>query len=108
MSTAHIPLDREIKNLVKTGKYYLGSKKSLKAIARGEAKLLIIASNIPSDLKEKALYYAKLSGIPVLTYNGRSVDLGLVAGKPFPVSMIAVLDQGSSRILEVANLSMAQ
>lgn len=102
---AVVPIDREIKSLIKSGRYHLGTKRSIKALARGEAKLLIIASNAPQEIKEKAVRLAKLSGIPVVTYEGRSVDLGLLAGKPFPVSMIAVIDQGSSRILDlVANM----
>ncbi|MEM1927772.1 MAG: 50S ribosomal protein L30e [Acidilobaceae archaeon] len=96
-------LEREIKSLVKSGKYYLGYRKSLKALARGEAKLVIIASGAPPAIKEKALYYAKLSGTPVMVYEGRSVDLGGVIGKPFPVSIIAVIDPGASRIVELAS-----
>lgn len=99
-----ISLEREIKNLIKTGKYYLGSRRSLKALKRGEAKLVIIAENAPPAIREKAFYYAKLSGARVVIYKGGSTDLGLVAGKPFPISMIAVLDTGSSRILEVIGL----
>lgn len=100
---AAVPIDREIRSLIKSGRYYLGTKRSLKSLARGEPKLLIIASNVPAEIKEKALRLAKLSGVPAVTYEGRSVDLGLLAGKPFPVSMIAVIDPGSSRILDVVS-----
>jgi large subunit ribosomal protein L30e len=104
MSTLQVSLERELKNLIKTGKYYIGSRRSLKALKLGLAKALIIAENTPPNLKDKALYYAKLSGVQVIVYKGSSVNLGLTIGKPFPVSMIAVLDVGSSRLLEIASL----
>ncbi len=104
MSSLQVSLEREIKNLIKTGRYYIGSRKSLRALKLGEARALIIAENTPPILKEKALYYAKLSGAQVIVYKGTSVNLGLTVGKPFPISMIAVLDVGSSRLLEVASL----
>ena len=97
-----LSMERVIKTLISTGRYTLGSKSSLKSLKRGRAKLVIIAENAPRRAREKALYYAGLANIPVLYYKGRSVDLGLAAGKPFKVSMIAVLDEGSSRILELA------
>ncbi len=104
LSSLQVSLEREIKNLIKTGRYHIGSRKSLKALKRGEVKVLIIAENTPPNLKEKALYYAKLAGTQVIMYKGSSVNLGLTVGKPFPISMIAVLDVGSSRLLEVVSL----
>ncbi|MCX8195763.1 MAG: 50S ribosomal protein L30e [Acidilobaceae archaeon] len=101
VAVAQVPIDREIKNLVKTGKYYLGARRTLKALTRGEAKMVIIASNMPEQLKEAVLRRAKIANVPVVIFPGRSVDLGLVAGKTFSVSAIAVIDQGSSRILEM-------
>jgi len=104
VSEAQLSLEREIKNLMKTGRYYLGSRRSLKALKRGEARLVIVAENTPPALRERAIYYAKLSGAQVVTFKGSSTDLGLAAGKPFPISMIAVVDVGSSRLLEVVGL----
>jgi len=104
VSEVQLSLEREIKNLIRTGRYYIGSRKSLKALKRGEAKLVIIAENAPPAIRERAIYYAKLSGARVVMFKGSSVDLGLTAGKPFPISMIAVIDVGSSRLLEIVGL----
>ncbi len=79
----------------------MGSKQSLKAVLNGKAKLVIIAENAPPHYKKRLEYYAKLSGVPIIEFKGTSIDLGLAAGKPFRVSMIAVIDEGSSRILEL-------
>jgi large subunit ribosomal protein L30e len=95
-------ITRELKNLIKTGIYVIGSRQSIKAVAHGKAKLLIIARNARPDLRDRAVYLAKLSGVPVYTYPGTSVDLGVALGKPFRVSMLAVIDEGSSQILRIA------
>jgi len=97
-----VSFERALKDLLKTGKYTMGSRESVEAVKLGKAKLLIIASNAPPKYRESALYYAKLSKIPVYTYRGTTMELGALCGKPFPVSMIAVLDEGASAILEVA------
>ncbi len=105
MSTA---VTRELKNLVKTGVYVLGSRQSIRAVAHGKAKLLIIARNARPDLRDRALYLAKLSGVPVYTFPGTSVELGVALGKPFRVSMLAVIDEGSSQILRAARQASQQ
>ncbi len=96
-----LSLERELRNLVKTGKVYLGVRESMKAVRLGKAKLLIIAENTPPEYRERLKYYAKLSKTPIIVFKGTSVDLGLTIGKPFRVSAIAVIDEGSSRILEL-------
>ena len=96
-----LSIERELKNLIKTGKYTLGARSTIKAVATGRAKMVIIAKNAPPELRDRVLYYARLGGIPVYTFEGTSQDLGVVCGKPFKISMIAVIDEGSSRILEL-------
>jgi large subunit ribosomal protein L30e len=97
-----LSLERELRNLLKTGKAYLGVKQTLKALLHGRAKLVVIAENMPPEYRNRVNYYAKLSNTPVIVYKGTSVDLGLAIGKPFRVSAIAVIDEGASRILEIA------
>jgi len=97
-----VSFERALKDLLRTGSYRIGAKTSIKALKTGKAKMIIIAENAPPLLKKKAIYYSKMSGVPVYIFKGTSVDLGLLAGKPFRISMIAVVDEGSSRILELA------
>ncbi len=97
-----LSLERELRNLLKTGRAYLGVKQTLKALMHGKAKMVIIAENIPPEYRERIRYYARLADTPVVVYKGTSVDLGLAIGKPFRVSAIAVIDEGTSKILELA------
>lgn len=95
-------LEREIKNVVRTGKYVLGSKRSVKAVLMGKAKAVIVASKILPTIETDVLHYAELGNVPVIRYPGTSYNLGLVCGKQFPVSVMAILDFGESRLSEVA------
>ena len=96
-----ISLEDELRTLLKTGKVVIGAKRALKAIKLGKAKAVIIADLIPKHIEEDVKYYAKLGGIKVIKYKGSSYDLGTLCGKPFPITTIAVLDPGESRILEI-------
>ena len=62
---------------------------------------MIIAENCPDDIREDVEHYSKLSDIPVYNYEGTSVDLGSVCGKPFTVATLIIKDPGDSTILEI-------
>ncbi len=94
-------VDRGVRVAVDTGTVTLGSDKSVQALKLGKGKLVIIAKNCPEEVREDVMYYSKLSEIPVYTYEGSSVDLGSVCGKPFTVATLIIRDQGDSTILEV-------
>lgn len=94
-------VDRGIRVAVDTGNVTLGSEKSIQGLKHGKGKLIIIAQNCPREIKEDVLHYSKLSDIPVYNYEGTSVDLGSVCGKPFTVATLTIKDPGDSNILEV-------
>lgn len=94
-------VDRGIRVAVDTGNVTLGSEKSIQGLKLGKGKLVIIAQNCPRNIREDVLHYSKLSEIPVYDYEGTSVDLGSVCGKPFTVATLTIKDPGDSNILEV-------
>ncbi len=94
-------IERELSNALKTGTVVLGSRRTLKLLKTGKAKAVIVASNAPPEIRSDILYYARLGGVPVYVYPGTSVELGAVCGKPFPVASLAIVDPGTSRILEL-------
>jgi large subunit ribosomal protein L30e len=85
-----------------TGRVRLGSKIAVREIRRGRAKIAIVSSNCPERIKETIMNQGKLSQIPVITHSKDSLDLGVLCGKPFPVSSIVINDPGDSRILDIA------
>lgn len=92
---------KSLQTCVKTGEIVVGSKRTKKLLLHGKAKLIIVASNAPPDLKKDLSYYAKLSNIPVYVFPGTNMELGTLIGKPFGVSALAVIDPGQSNILEL-------
>ncbi|EEB74260.1 50S ribosomal protein L30e [Thermococcus sp. AM4] len=92
----------ELRKVQDTGKLVMGAKKSIHYAKIGGAKMIIVAKNARPDIKEDIYYYAKLSGIPVYEFEGTSVELGTLLGRPHTVSALAVIDPGESRILALA------
>lgn len=93
-------VDRGIRVAVDTGDVTLGSEKSIQSLKLGKGQLAVVASNAPKDIIEDVEYYANLSEIPFIVYDGSSVDLGSVCGKPFTVATLIVNDPGDSTILD--------
>jgi large subunit ribosomal protein L30e len=94
-----VEVNKEIRQAVTTGKVAIGADKSLKTLKRGQAKLVIVASNCKPELRADLEHYAKLANVPVYNFGGDSRELGLACGKPFLVSVLGVVEGGNSNIL---------
>jgi len=94
-------IDKALNITIKSGKVLFGSNTAIKSALTGRAKMIVIASNCPQDIREKIEQYCKLSNIPLLVYPGSSLDLGFTCGKPFVVSALTIRDPGDSNILEL-------
>jgi large subunit ribosomal protein L30e len=94
-------INKAIVTTVKTGRVLFGTNNAIKNAKMGKAKLVIVASNCPQKTREDIEYYCKLSNIPVMIYNGTSIDLGAVCGKPFRVSALTIREPGDSDILKL-------
>ncbi len=94
-------LGKEIAQAVTTGKVVIGTDKSIKTIKRGQAKLVIVASNVARDTLGDIRHYTKLANVKVHFFNGDSAALGLVCGKPFSLSVLTVIEPGNSSVLSI-------
>ncbi len=95
-----VDVDRALKNTVKNGKVLFGAKQTQHAIDKGSAKMIIMASNCP--FQPEITKKASTKKIPVYNYRAKSIDMGYACGKTFPVSVLAVLEEGGSNILQLA------
>lgn len=86
---------------MKSGKYSLGYKTTLKSLRSGKAKVVVISSNITPLQKSEIEYYAMLSKTEVHHYSGTNNDLGTACGRYFRVAVLSVTDAGDSDILSV-------
>jgi large subunit ribosomal protein L30e len=96
-----IDVNKAIATTVKTGKVLFGANNAIKSAKTGKAKLILLAANCPRRIREDIEYYSKLSAVSVIIYNGTSIDLGAVCGKPFMVSALTIKDPGDSDILKL-------
>jgi large subunit ribosomal protein L30e len=91
-----IDLGRALKTAVTTGKVVFGVQQAEKAAKKGEAKMVVISSNCPSEFLRSTTV-----GVPVRVFEGTNMELGALAGKPFSVSALAVIDKGTSNIMSL-------
>lgn len=96
-------LANSIRLAVDSGKAAFGMNKASKAITSNEAKLVIVASKNKGDRLSDIIHIAKLSNIRVEVFEGTPMDLGVVCGKPFSVSVLSIMDPGNSNILNEIN-----
>jgi large subunit ribosomal protein L30e len=96
-----IDVDKAIATTVKTGKVTFGANNAVKSAKMGRGKLILLASNCPRNVVDDVTHYAKLSGVPLVTYKGSSLDLGLICGRPFMISALTVREPGDSDILKL-------
>lgn len=85
---------------MKSGKYSLGIKSTLKTLRAGKAKLVIIAANCPPLRRSEIEYYAMLGRTTVHHYSGNNIDLGTACGKFFRVGVLGITDAGDSDITQ--------
>ena len=92
-------VNSNLKLVMKSGKYKLGYKETLRTLRSGKSKLVIIANNCPTVRQSEIEYYAMLSKTLVHHFDGGNAELGTACGKYFQVSMLTVLETGDSDIL---------
>merc|ERR1712008_40940 len=85
--------------VMKSGKYFLGYKQTLKTLRSGKSKRVIIANNTPPLRKSEIEYYAMLAKTGVHHYSGNNIELGTACGKYFRVCTLSITDPGDSDII---------
>merc|ERR1711937_415181 len=90
-------------NLVmKSGKYVLGYRETLKKLRSSKGKLIILAANTPALRRSEIEYYAMMSKTSVHHYTGNNIELGTACGKYFRVGCLCITDPGDSDIIKTA------
>merc|ERR1712119_121237 len=92
-------INSRLRLVMKSGKYHLGYRQTLKDLRNGKATLIILASNCPALRRSEIEYYAMLSKTGVHHYNGNNIELGTACGKYFRVCTLAITDPGDSDII---------
>ncbi len=98
-----VDLSGDIRLAVDSGEVVVGSRDVLRTIKKNTSKLVITAKNIDEKNAMEIKHLANISNLKVLDFDGSSTELGSICGKPFSVSILSVINQGNSKILDIAN-----
>merc|ERR1712224_1148764 len=97
---AETNINAKLNLVIKSGKFQIGYRNTIKSMRRGEAELILIANNCPAIRRTELEYYAALCGSAVHNFEGNNLELGTACGKLFAVSTMIISDPGDSDILE--------
>lgn len=92
-------LANDIRLAVDSGETALGINKVIDSIKDNTAKLIIAASINKAEAIQDVMHLAKISDLSVITFEGNSLELGAICGKPFSVSVLSIIKPGNSSIL---------
>jgi large subunit ribosomal protein L30e len=96
-----INMERALRTAINSGKVLFGANSAIKAAKHGEAKLIIISNNCPSDLQKKLIRYAELANLSIYKFKGTNEELGAICRRPHSISTLVIKDPGTSNILEL-------
>lgn len=83
-------LTETIQSALKSGQAIIGYKESIRFIKVSTPKLIVIAKNTPEKIKKEIEHNAKIAKIKVEVFSGNSKELGVVCGRPFPVTTLII------------------
>ncbi|HUS56958.1 MAG TPA: 50S ribosomal protein L30e [Thermoplasmata archaeon] len=92
-----IDINRALKTAATTGDVRFGLSETKKSLLKGDARLVVVASNCP----EKDSLSGQ-TGTKVLAFSGNNVELGSACGKPYAISALVIVSPGESNILSAA------
>lgn len=83
-------INEQIKDAIASDKIIMGSKQTIKFLKLKSLKNVIVSTNCPVELKKDLTKYAEMAGIKVETIEGTSKQLGILCGKPFPITVLSI------------------
>jgi len=86
----------EIKKMLKSGGFILGTEKSIKSLKLGRVQKVLVSSNCPVGVEKDINYYAGLNGTELYKLEYPNDELGVICKKPFSISVLAFL-KGASK-----------
>jgi large subunit ribosomal protein L30e len=79
-----------ILDAIKQKKVLFGYRQCMKEIKSGNPELIVIAKNIPENLRKEIEHNVKTFNLKMEIFDGSSKDLGTLCGKPFPISTLVI------------------
>ncbi len=83
-------ITEDLQSAIKTDNVVIGYNESISYIKTKNSKAVIVANNLPVEKRNELEHNAKISKSKFEVYDGTSRELGVICGKPFPVSTILI------------------
>jgi len=93
-------LNNDLRLAVETGSVAFGVKETMRAITADKAKSVVISAKGKGTTLLDIIHLCNIAGIKVIKFKGNSMELGAVCGRPHSISSVAIIDPGTSKILE--------
>ncbi|XP_036062398.1 60S ribosomal protein L30-like [Onychomys torridus] len=92
-------INSRLQLVMKSAKYVVGCRQTLKILGQGKAKLVILTNNCRALRKSEIECYAMLAKTGVHHCSGNNIELGTACGKYYRVCTLAIIDPGDSDII---------
>ncbi|MGC8479456.1 MAG: 50S ribosomal protein L30e [Candidatus Micrarchaeia archaeon] len=92
-------INNDLRLVIDTGKYTIGNREVIRSISDSKAKVIVLASKGKKEIAEDILHLCSVAKLRVIKFSGNSLELGTLCGKPYSVTVLAVLEPGNSNIL---------
>ena len=86
-------IEDEIKSALAKNALIVGTRTVVKTLKTGVAKSVIVATNAPESVKKDLQHYTNISKTPIHNFSGTGKQLGTFLGKPFSVSVLAIVGE---------------
>ncbi|MBI4021499.1 MAG: ribosomal L7Ae/L30e/S12e/Gadd45 family protein [Candidatus Aenigmarchaeota archaeon] len=81
---------KDIKQALKDGKLVIGTRETVKLLKQGGISAVIVPTNVPAGIRKDLERYAGLGASELRTFEGDSVTLAQVCGKPFKILALGI------------------
>jgi large subunit ribosomal protein L30e len=92
--------NNDIRLAVNTGEVSIGHRDVIRSISSSKAQVVVVAAKARKELVNDIYHMVNIANVKLIKFDGNSLDLGTLCGKPYPVSSIAVISPGNSGILK--------
>lgn len=93
-------LNKDLRLAVDTGRVTFGHREVLRSISSGSAMAVVIANKGKQDTVGDIRHLCNIANIRIIGFNGDSLELGALCGRPYSVNALAILEAGNSDVLK--------
>jgi len=83
-------ISKEIKEATKEKKLVIGTRATVKLLKNNGIRIVILSSNVPESIRNDMERYNKESKSELVNFDGDSIRLGQMCGKPFKMLSLGI------------------